>query len=188
MRKKLWLVFFLILGAVAVAAWAGVHARAARQFRAIARSGQARDGGQAVRSARKRLMELGSSRDSTGEVDYQLGICEFYRGHPDLSRAAWIRVPPGGTFWGQGDPAACHAGDDHRTDHRGGADAASGYQSLARRLTHRRCWADCSFFTTSKDGPRMCGGPSSHPGRSRTRRPKWSSIFRVSTMRPLQSR
>ena len=43
-------------------------------------------------------MELGSSRDSTGEVDYLLGICEYYRGHPELSRAAWIRVAPEGPF------------------------------------------------------------------------------------------
>ncbi len=98
MRKKLWLLFFLILGAVAVAAWACVQARGRAAIPCDARSGEARDRGQAVRARHKRLVELGSSRDSSGEVDYQLGICEYYRGHPELARAAWIRVAPEGPF------------------------------------------------------------------------------------------
>jgi tetratricopeptide (TPR) repeat protein len=98
MRRKLWLLFFLILGAVAVAAWACVQARGARRFRAMLDQVRHEMAAKQYGRARKRLVELGSSRDSTGEVDYLLGICEYYRGHPELSRAAWIRVAPEGPF------------------------------------------------------------------------------------------
>ena len=33
-----------------------------------------------------------------GEVDYQLGLCELYRGHRAAAMVAWERVPPGTPF------------------------------------------------------------------------------------------
>ena len=77
MRKKLWLLFFLILGAVAVAAWACVQARGARRFRAMLDQVRHEMAAKQYGRAHKRLVGLGSSRESTGEVDYLLGICEY---------------------------------------------------------------------------------------------------------------
>jgi tetratricopeptide (TPR) repeat protein len=98
MRKGLWLAFFLIVGAGAMAAWAGLQAKAARQLRATLDQAKHEIADKQYGRARKRLIELGSSRDSSGEVDYELGICEYYRGHPDLAGAAWNRVPREGPF------------------------------------------------------------------------------------------
>ena len=98
MRKRLWLASFLILGAIAVTAWGGFRAIAARQFRATLDQVKQEIAAKQYGRARKRLTELESSRDSSGEVDYQLGICEYYRGHPDLARAAWNRVSQEGPF------------------------------------------------------------------------------------------
>ena len=99
MRKRLWLASILILGAVAVAAWAGLRVKGRAAIAGDARSGEAGDRGQAVRyGAQAADRALGRSRDASGEVDYQLGICEMYRGHLDLARAAWNRVPPEGPF------------------------------------------------------------------------------------------
>jgi enediyne biosynthesis protein E4 len=98
MRKRLWLAFFLIFGAIAVAAWAGLQARAARRFRAALDQAKQEIAAKQYGRAYKRLIELGSSSDATGEVDYQLGICEYYRGHLDLARAAWSRVSLEGPF------------------------------------------------------------------------------------------
>ena len=37
-----------------------------------------------------------------GEVDYQLGLCELYRGHRAAAMVAWERVPPGTPFAARG--------------------------------------------------------------------------------------
>jgi tetratricopeptide (TPR) repeat protein len=96
--KRLWLAFFLIAAAAGVAAWAVLQARAAREFRATLERAKQEIAAKQYGRARKRLVELESIRDPSGEVDYQLGICEYYRGHLDLARAAWKRVSPDGQF------------------------------------------------------------------------------------------
>ncbi len=98
MRKRLWLACFLILGVIAVTAWAGFRAKAARQFRATLDQVKQEIAAKQYGRAHKRLMDLNRSPDSSGEVDYQIGICEYYRGHIDLARAAWNRVDPDGPF------------------------------------------------------------------------------------------
>ena len=98
MRKRLWLVSFLIFGAIAVTAWGGFRAWAARQFRVTLDQAKQELAAGHYAKARKRLIELASRPDPDGEVDYHLGICEIYRGHAELALAAWKRVPPGGPF------------------------------------------------------------------------------------------
>ena len=98
MRKRLWLAFFLILGVVAVVAWAGLRARAARQLRETLDQAKHEISAKQYGRAHKRLTALGRSPDTSGEVDYQLGICEYYFGHLDLAGAAWKRVPLEGPF------------------------------------------------------------------------------------------
>jgi len=88
----------VVVGAIAAAAWWGVRARVARQFRATLELAKREIAAGQYGRARKRLSELGSRRDASGEVAYQLGICELYRGHSDLALAAWTRVPAGGPF------------------------------------------------------------------------------------------
>jgi enediyne biosynthesis protein E4 len=88
----------LVLVVAVVAAWVAVRARAARQFREALDQARQEIAAGRYHSARKRLMELAATRDGSGEVDYQLGICEFYRGRPDEARAAWERVPERGPF------------------------------------------------------------------------------------------
>ncbi len=84
--------------ALALAAWVGLRARASRQFRATLDQAKQEIAAKQYGKARKRLIELAPSRYGDGEVDYQLGICEFYRGHPDRALAAWEAVPPEGPF------------------------------------------------------------------------------------------
>jgi tetratricopeptide (TPR) repeat protein len=98
MRKRLWLASLLFLGALAIAAWCGVRALAARQFRATLDQAKEEIAAGHYGRARKRLIELGKRPDQEGEVDYHLGICEVYRGQPDLALAAWSRVPAVGPF------------------------------------------------------------------------------------------
>jgi enediyne biosynthesis protein E4 len=98
MRKRLSLACFLILGVVAVVAWAGLRARAARQLREALDQANHEISAKQYGRAHKRLTALGRIPDTTGEVDYQLGICEYYRGHLDLAGAAWKRVPLEGPF------------------------------------------------------------------------------------------
>ena len=98
MRKRVWLASVLVLGAIAMTAWYGYRERTAHQFRATIDQAKREIAAGRYSTAWKRLSELSSSRDTDGEVDYQLGICELYRGHPDLARAAWKRVPPEGRF------------------------------------------------------------------------------------------
>jgi tetratricopeptide (TPR) repeat protein len=98
MSKRLGLASVLILGAMAAAAWGGLRAIAARHFRTtLVQAKEEIAAGQYGR-ARKRLSALDPRFDTAGEVDYQLGICELYRGHADLALAAWDRVPPDGPF------------------------------------------------------------------------------------------
>ncbi|MGP0067533.1 MAG: FG-GAP-like repeat-containing protein [Isosphaeraceae bacterium] len=88
----------LVLLVAGVSAWVGVRMLAAREFRkAIDQAKQEIAAGR-YNTARKRLIELAGSRDDNGEVDYQLGICEWYRGRPDDAAAAWERVPERGPF------------------------------------------------------------------------------------------
>jgi tetratricopeptide (TPR) repeat protein len=48
--------------------------------------------------ASKRLNAVSPTRSAGGEVEYQLGLCELYRGHRDLATAAWERVPDDSPF------------------------------------------------------------------------------------------
>ena len=98
MRKRLWLTSLLIFGAIAVVAWAGLRARAARQLRETLEQAKHEIAAKQYGRAHKRLTALGRSADASGEVEFQIGICEYYRGHLDLAGAAWKRVPPDGPF------------------------------------------------------------------------------------------
>ena len=98
MKKRLWLISILVFGALTAAAWGGLRARAARQFRSTLDQAKQEIAAGRYGTAWKRLSGLSNSRDAAGEVDYQLGICEVYRGHTDQARAAWDRVPPDGPF------------------------------------------------------------------------------------------
>jgi tetratricopeptide (TPR) repeat protein len=98
MKKRLWLATILVFGALAIAVWGGLRARAARQFRASLDQAKQEIAAGRYGKAWKRLIELSNSGDAGGEVDYELGISELYRGHIDQARAAWKRVPSGGPF------------------------------------------------------------------------------------------
>ncbi len=95
-RKRLWLAATFVLGALVAVTWGVARARATRQFRASLDQAKQEIARGEYGRARKRLLALGAGSDAAGEVDYQVGICELYRGHPDLALAAWNRVPPGG--------------------------------------------------------------------------------------------
>ena len=100
MRKRFWLglACVLILGAIAIAAWVGVRASAAREFRAAIDQAKQEIAAKQYGRAQKRLLALGDVPDPAGEIDYHIGICELYRGHFDRAFAAWKRVPPEGPF------------------------------------------------------------------------------------------
>jgi enediyne biosynthesis protein E4 len=98
MRMRLWLASILVLGAMAALAWVGVRALAERRVRATLDQAKQEIAAGLYGKARKRLIELSPSLYGGGEVDYQLGICELYRGHPDKALAAWEAVPSGGPF------------------------------------------------------------------------------------------
>ena len=169
MRKRPWLACFLILGVIAATAWAGYQARTARQFRATLDQVKQEIAAKKYGSARKRLMDLGRSRDATGEVDYQLGICELYRGHPELARAAWKRVPPRAR-WRKSGLAVRHAGDQHGPVHLRRGDSASPHSATRPPATQPPYFKVCSFFSIWKDGPTMSVGRSWRHGQNRTRR------------------
>ena len=76
----------------------GWRALAARRFRAAVEQAKNEIAAGQYGRAQLRLLELAGHHDLSGEVDYQLGICEVYRGHPDQASAAWQRVRPGGPF------------------------------------------------------------------------------------------
>ncbi len=100
MRKRLWLTSILVLGAMAMglAAWGVTRVLAAREFRSTLNQVKREIAAGQYGAARARLIWLSPSRDGSGEVDYQLGICELNRGRFDEARAAWERVPPEGSF------------------------------------------------------------------------------------------
>ncbi len=95
---RIWHASVLAVVVAVVAVWVGVRAVSARQFRKALDQVKQEIASGRYNTARKRLIELAANRDHNGEVDYQLGICEFYRGHPDEARAAWERVPIAGPF------------------------------------------------------------------------------------------
>ena len=95
---RFWARSVLALAVAVVAVWVGARALAARQYRAAIDRAKEEIAAGLYNTARKRLIELASNHDGNGEVDYQLGICELYRGRPDEARAAWERVPEGGPF------------------------------------------------------------------------------------------
>src|SRR6202453_3327167 len=97
-RMRLWLVTIVLVGVTAAMAWGGVRTLAARRFRSELELAQREIAARQYGRAHKRLTELGRRQDDGGEVDYQLGICELYRGHADLANAAWERVDPKGKF------------------------------------------------------------------------------------------
>jgi enediyne biosynthesis protein E4 len=96
--RRLRLGTVLVLAAAAVAVWGGV--RAMEVWRVQAALGQAKQEMAAgfYTKALNRLIQLSPSRADDGEVDYQLGLCELYRGRPAAALAAWDRVPPGTPF------------------------------------------------------------------------------------------
>ncbi len=98
MRKWLWLVTIVLVGVTAALAWGGARALAARRFRSELELAQREIAARQYGRAHKRLIKLGRRQDDGGEVDYQLGICELYRGHADLANAAWERVDSKGKF------------------------------------------------------------------------------------------
>ncbi len=98
MKKRLWLASIVVIVALAAAVWFGLSARASRQFRATLDQAKKEIAAKQYGKAWKRLIELAPSRYGDGEVNYQLGICEVYRGHPDRALAAWEAVPAEGPF------------------------------------------------------------------------------------------
>ena len=97
-RQRLWLAATLVLGVLVAITWGIARARAERQFRAALDQAKKEIARGEYGRARQRLLALGGGSDALGEVDYQVGICELYRGHADLALAAWQRVPPSGPF------------------------------------------------------------------------------------------
>jgi tetratricopeptide (TPR) repeat protein len=98
MRKRLWLGSLVILGALLVAAWEGKRALLARELRATLGEAKKEISAGHYGRARKRLTEINRAGDDSGEVDYNLGICELYLGHAAQALEAWQRVPASGPF------------------------------------------------------------------------------------------
>ena len=96
-RRGLRALTVLVSGMAAVAVWGGVRAVEARRLRAGLDQARREMAEGRYNVAWRRLSGL-SAGGGGGEVDYQLGLCELYRGHRAAAMAAWERVPPGTPF------------------------------------------------------------------------------------------
>jgi tetratricopeptide (TPR) repeat protein len=94
---RLWFGSLLIL-VVGAGAFSMMRALETRKFRAgLERAKQEMAAG-LYATARNRLVALSLSGNGGGEVEYQLGLCELRRGHPDAAVQVWQRVPPASPF------------------------------------------------------------------------------------------
>src|SRR4051794_29137897 len=80
---------------LALAAWLGVRAVEARQFRQDLAQARVEFEARRFATARVRLARLAERRPSDGQVQLLLGDCERMLGHPDAALAAWGRIPEG---------------------------------------------------------------------------------------------
>jgi tetratricopeptide (TPR) repeat protein len=87
----------LVSGVAAAAVWGGVRAMETRRLRASLDQAKREMAEGHYQAAWKRLSGLPAGEGS-GEVDYQLGLCELYRGRRAAAMAAWERVPQGTPF------------------------------------------------------------------------------------------
>src|SRR5262249_13083007 len=96
-RRGLRALIVLVSGVAAVAVWGGGRTMEARGLGAGL--------GPAKRGMAQGRYYVGwgclsglSAGGGGGEVDYQLGLCELYRGRRAAAMLAWERVPPGTPF------------------------------------------------------------------------------------------
>src|SRR5207248_3110375 len=92
--RRLWFGTALVVG-TAAAVWGGWQALEARRVRAALQQAKQEMAAGRYQQAWKRLIGISPGRGGDGEVAYQLGLCELYRGHHAAALAAWERVPPG---------------------------------------------------------------------------------------------
>lgn len=95
-----WLGSAIVAVGLGAAAWGGWRWWESRRLRE--ELDRARDEIKAGRynTARERLVALPKSYGGGDEVEYQLGICELYRGQRGAAIAAWERIPPGSDYAG----------------------------------------------------------------------------------------
>ena len=96
LRRGLRASIVLVSGVTAVAAWGGVRAWEALRLRAGLDQARREMALGRYQDASRRLAGLPTGGE--GEVEYQLGLCELYRGRRAAAMAAWDRVPPGTPF------------------------------------------------------------------------------------------
>ena len=96
LRRGLRASIVLVSGVTAVAAWGGVRAWEAQRLRAGLDQARREMALGRYQDAWRRLASLPTGGE--GEVEYQLGLCELYRGRRAAAMAAWDRVPPATPF------------------------------------------------------------------------------------------
>jgi len=98
MRSGRVRLLFSLVAVSVLLAWGGLRSLAARRLTAALNQAKAEMAAGRYSTARQLLAAQASMGAGEGEVDYQLGLCELYRGHPEAAMAAWERVSPTARF------------------------------------------------------------------------------------------
>src|SRR5262245_31747066 len=96
--RRLWLAVTIVLAA-ALAVWGAARSVEAQRVRSELDKAKQELAAGLYPKAWRRLTELARSHPADGEIAYQLGRCERFRGRNSAALEAWERVSPGTTFF-----------------------------------------------------------------------------------------